>query len=163
VVGQPLPHHRAARVGDQPPRRRRVRTRPGVQLDPSVGGEQLAPVVGQAGPLVPVVEAELVPELGQLVPGVRVLPGWAEWTIVAVPTVAAAAVLIAASRWNARREAAQAVPDDWCGRCHADLYADRAGRFFSRPGGYLCPPECWRPGERRHQPGRTRLPASGPA
>src|SRR6266508_1346192 len=83
------------------------------------------------------------------------LPAWAEWTILALPPAIAAATMIWAHRPTAREDRAGRTPVAWCARCDTAPYADHAGRHYSAPGGYLCPPEQRQPGERRHQPGRT--------
>ncbi len=67
---------------------------------------------------------------------------WTEWTIAVTPAIVAVVVLGWAYLRNTRDERAPRSPDSWCARCDTALYADRAGRYYSRADGYLCPPSC---------------------
>jgi len=81
------------------------------------------------------------------------LPAWAEWTTLVLPIAAAAVVVLSADIRAARRDRVHSTPAAWCAHCDTALYADHAGRYYSTPSGYLCPPERRQPGQRRHQPG----------
>jgi hypothetical protein len=75
-------------------------------------------------------------------------PVWAQWLLLAGPTMLTTAVGVLASiRGGQDRSAAVAT----CRRCGCQLLADHTGRrFYALSGGYLCPTELRQPGDRRH-------------
>jgi hypothetical protein len=85
------------------------------------------------------------------------LPGWTAWPILAgVPSLAVAVGLVRATR------PADPPLAGWCARCGADLCPDQTGyRYHDPVGRYLCPPEHWRPNDRRHQLAVTPLAPVG--
>lgn len=110
-----------------------------------------AATIASAGPLTVLASRIFVTWGAQPSPHLAV---WAEWTITIAPSIVVAAKLAWALHRSDHEQRADRTPAAWCARCDTALRADHAGRYYSLPGGYLCPPELRSNGTggRRHQP-----------